>query len=62
MLNQHVVEQKKELSIGDIVRLNSGSPDLRVIAIPVKSRVTVEWHTATEREELTASQECFYSI
>ena len=41
--------QAAELYIGDLVRLNSGSPDLRIIASDAR-KVAVEWHNGTDRE------------
>jgi uncharacterized protein YodC (DUF2158 family) len=43
-MNQH----KTKILVGDIVRLNSGSPDLEVTACDGKE-VTVQW-TAVQRE------------
>lgn len=46
--------------VGDIVRLNSGSPDLLVAAVS-GDEITVEWLNEGRRETYTAPSVCFYS-
>ena len=47
------------MRIGDIVRLNSGSPELKVISID-STQIEVEWvHEGGEPERMTRPTICF---
>jgi uncharacterized protein YodC (DUF2158 family) len=60
MIEQQACEQKKELRAGEMVRLNSGSPDLTVVSRSKNGRVTVEFmNDAGAIERYTASEACF---
>lgn len=43
---------------GDVVRLNSGSPPLRVLAV-TPHELTVGWSNERGQQELTAPAACF---
>jgi uncharacterized protein YodC (DUF2158 family) len=48
---------QKKFRIGDTVRLNSGSPDLKVVA--AGEQITVEWFNGESIECCTLPSVCF---
>jgi hypothetical protein len=53
---------EKQINAGDIVHLNSGSPDLKVTAIK-NGDISVEWRTERGRlEKLTLPAACFRRV
>lgn len=54
--------QQSRIVIGDIVRLNSGSPDLHVIGIN-DDHLIVEWDAGERAKETSAfPRDCVYRI
>jgi len=53
------VEPRKLLSVSDIVHLNSGSPDLKIIAIE-NGKISVEWHTESGLEQAVFPMACVH--
>jgi uncharacterized protein YodC (DUF2158 family) len=51
---------QKKFRIGDTVRLNSGSPDLKVVASGPK-KTTVEWHDGESVKRYKSPTVCFKS-
>ncbi len=51
----------EEIRIGDAVHLNSGSPDLKVIAWDAR-KVVVEWHNGTDLEIALFPRVCVYRV
>lgn len=53
---------QKEIQIGEMVHLNSGSPDLKVVAI-VAAQIEVEWtNESGNQERLTLPAPCFTRV
>lgn len=52
------MESRIALKVGDIVHLNSGSPDLKVVANDV-NQLTVEWQVESGLERMTLPTVCF---
>ncbi len=52
-----MLEKQLKLNAGDIVHLNSGSPDLKIAAIE-NGKVTVEWHGESGLEQATLPVVC----
>jgi uncharacterized protein YodC (DUF2158 family) len=52
---------KKQVTIGDIVRLNSGSPDLEIIDCQ-DEKVTVRWSTEVGFKNYTLPSVCVYAV
>jgi hypothetical protein len=50
-------QQQQEIRPGNLVRLNSGSPDLKVIAVSEKV-IEVEWNDNGETKTSTFSSAC----
>lgn len=49
----------EKLRVGDRVRLNSGSPDSKVVACDAR-KVAVEWHNGTDSEIALFPRVCVY--
>ena len=50
--------QQSQISVGDLVRLNSGSPDLEVIA--AGTEVTVQWRNGEEIKQSVIPLPCVH--
>ncbi len=53
MIEQKASDQKQELQVGDVVHLNSGSPDLHIVDLGAKF-VVVEWSLGNNVPERAA--------
>jgi uncharacterized protein YodC (DUF2158 family) len=57
-----MISAKAGFRIGEKVKLNSGSPDLAVIAIDeAEDTATVEWHNGVAMEQMTLPAVCFHA-
>lgn len=55
-----MISERTMFRVGEKVRLNSGSPDLTVIAINESSgKVQCEWHNGNSVDRLELSAKCF---
>jgi uncharacterized protein YodC (DUF2158 family) len=52
-----MIRVQKNFRIGETVRLNSGSPDLKVVG--AGKHITVEWFNGTTVERCTLPSVCF---
>jgi len=62
MIDLQAPKQNKTFQAGDTVRLNSGSPDLKVVSIIGDGRVSVAWQSDGDTKTLTAARECFHLV